>query len=179
MPPGAPMNDESTEPAAAAPTATILVVDDDASNLESVARIFQKEFFAVLTARNGEGALDLLRHEHVNVLVTDLAMPGLSGTDLLRACKAVSPETEVVLMTAYGTVETAVGAMKEGAYDFLTKPLRKHALVKSVQKALEKQQLVEENRALRARVAQLAPAGGLVGNSPAFRATMDIVRQAA
>ncbi len=162
-----------------APQPTILVVDDEAANLESVARTFQKEGLRALEAPTGEAALDLLRKERVDVLVTDLSMPGMSGVDLLRASRTVSPETEVVLMTAYGTVETAVSAMKEGAYDFLTKPLKRHQLVKSVQKALEKRHLLEENKRLRARVAQLAPGGGMVGNSPAFRATMDIVRQAA
>jgi len=157
----------------------VLVVDDEAANLESVARIFQKEGLRTATAPSGEKGLEILRQERVNVLVTDLQMPGMSGVDLLRAARTVSPDTEVVLMTAYGTVETAVEAMKEGAYDFLTKPLKRHNLVKSVRKALEKQELVEENKRLRARVAQLSKAGGIVGASPAFRAMMDIVRQAA
>jgi len=168
---------DTTSTESAAPL--ILVVDDEASNLESVARIFQKEGLRTRTATHGEQALDVLRRERVNVLVTDLQMPGMSGVDLLRATRAISPETEVVLMTAYGTVGTAVEAMKEGAYDFLTKPLKRHALVKGVRKALEKQALVEENKRLRARVVQLSRAGGIVGASPAFRATMDIVRQAA
>ena len=110
------------------------------------------------------------------MLLTDLMMPGMSGAELLKAAKAVSPETEVVLMTAYGTVETAVQAMKEGAYDFITKPLKRHAIVKVVRKALEKQALVAENRALKERLAEFAPAAG--GRSSArarpFRAVMDI-----
>lgn len=158
---------------------TVLVVDDEAANRDSVVRIFQKEGLRTLAAPNGEEALDLLRRERINVVVTDLMMPGISGQDLLKAAHTVSPETEVVLMTAYGTVETAVEAMKEGAYDFLTKPLKRHQLVKSVRKALEKQELVEENKRLRARVALLSKPGGIVGTSPAFRSTMDIVRQAA
>jgi two-component system response regulator HydG len=158
---------------------TILVVDDDAANLDSVARIFQKEGLRALVAESGERALELLRQEPVAVVITDLMMPGMSGVDLLKAARAIAPEVEVVLMTAYGTVEKAVAAMNEGAFDFLTKPLKRHSLVKSVFKALEKRQLVEENRRLRAQVAELSPAGGIVGQSPAFRAMMDIVRQAA
>ncbi len=83
-------------------------------------------------------------------------------------------------MTAYGTVETAVAAMKEGAYDFITKPLKRHAIVKSVRQALERASLVAENRALKARLAELAPGvGGLVGDAPAFRAVLETLRQAA
>ena len=165
----------STAPAAP----TVLVVDDDASNLDSGERIFQMAGLRTLGAESGERALELLRQEPVAVVITDLMMPAMSGVDLLKAVHALAPEVEVVLMTAYGTVEKAVAAMKEGAYDFLTKPLKRHSLVKSVWKALEKRQLVEENRRLRAQVAELSPAGGIVGQSPAFKAMMDIVRQAA
>jgi two-component system response regulator HydG len=121
------------------------------------------------------------RREHPSVVVTDLMMPGMSGESLLRALKAVSPEIEVVLMTAYGTVESAVAAMKEGAYDFITKPLKRQAVVKSVRQALEKSSLVAENRALRARLAALEPGGdgGLLGSAPAFHAMLETLRQVA
>jgi two-component system response regulator HydG len=165
------------------PATTVLVVDDDQANLESVARIFQREGLEVLTAGNGKEGLELLRRPEVRVLVTDLMMPVMDGQELLRAARAVRPDVEVVLMTAYGTVETAVAAMKDGAYDFITKPLKRHALVKSVEKALEKQALVAENRDLKARLAEMgaaAPGGkAIVGQAPAFRAFMDMLRQAA
>ncbi len=154
----------------------ILLVDDDASHLESLERIFQKEGLRTLTAREATAALEHVRREKVAVVLTDLSMPGPSGVDLLRGVKAISPETEVVLMTAFGTVEVAVGAMKEGAYDFITKPIKRHHVVAVVRKALEKQALVAENEVLRARLDGL---GAVVGVSPAFRATMDLVRQAA
>jgi len=170
---------ENQTPISPADRPTVLVVDDELANLDSVTRIFEKEGLRTLSASSGEQALALLQQQQVDVLVTDLMMPGISGVDLLRACRSVSPETEVVLMTAHGTVETAVEAMKEGAYDFLTKPLKRHSLVKSVRKALEKLELVKENKQLRARVQQLSRPGGVVGQSAAWRATMDIVRQAA
>ena len=105
-------------------------------------------------------------------MVTDLMMPGMDGQELLKAARAIRPDVEVVLMTAYGTVETAVAAMKDGAYDFITKPLKRHALVKAVQKALEKQALVAENTSLKAKLAEIGASGGraMVGQSPAFRA---------
>jgi two-component system, NtrC family, response regulator HydG len=158
----------------------VLIVDDEKSNLESLGKIFEREGWRVALAGSGLAALEAVRREPVSVVVTDLMMPGMSGEELLRAVKAVSPETEVVLMTAYGTVETAVAAMKEGAYDFITKPVKRHAIVKTVRQALEKASLVAENRALKARLAVLAPGtGGLLGDAPAFRAVLETLRQAA
>jgi two-component system response regulator HydG len=161
--------------------ATVLVVDDDQANLESVARIFQHEGLSVLTAPDGRAGLEALRRPEVKVLVTDLMMPGLDGQELLKASRAMRPDVEVVLMTAYGTVETAVSAMKDGACDFITKPLKRHALVRTVSKALEKQALLAENEQLKAKLAELGAPGGrtLVGQSPAFRAMVDTLRQAA
>jgi two-component system response regulator HydG len=159
-------------------SSTVLVVDDDRANLESVCRIFQKEGVQTLAASNGQEALELLRRPEVGVVVTDLMMPGVDGQALLTAARAMRPDVEVVLMTAYATVETAVAAMRDGAYDFITKPLKRHSLVKTVQKAMEKQALVAENRDLKAQLAALGPRT-LVGQSPAFRAFMDVLTQAA
>ncbi|MGB8929803.1 MAG: response regulator, partial [Anaeromyxobacteraceae bacterium] len=158
----------------------VLIVDDERSNLESLARIFEREAWRVALAEAAVPALEIVRRDRPAVVVTDLMMPGMSGEELLRAVKALAPETEVVMMTAHGTVETAVAAMKEGAYDFITKPFKKAAVVKSVRQALEKASLVAENRSLRARLAALAPgAGGLLGDAPAFRAALDTIRQVA
>jgi len=160
---------------------TILVVDDDLANLESVSRIFQREGLNTLCATTGKEALELLRKPEVSAMVTDLMMPGMDGQELLKLARTIRPDVEVVLMTAYATIETAVAAMKEGAYDFITKPLKRHALIKSVQKALEKQALIAENRDLKARLADLGAPGGrtIVGQSPAFRAFMGMLKQAA
>jgi len=160
----------------------VLIVDDDRSNLESLTRIFTREGWGVACASSGTEALELVRRDHPSVVVTDLMMPGMGGGELLRTVKAIAPETEVVLVTAYGTVEAAVSAMKEGAYDFITKPVKRHAVVKSVRQAMERASLVAENRALRAKLAELAhgeAAGGLVGAAPTFRAALDTLRQVA
>jgi two-component system response regulator HydG len=163
------------------PPTTVLVVDDDRANLDSVARIFQREGLETLTASNGTEALELLRRPEVSIMVTDLMMPGMDGQELLKASRTIRPDVEVVLMTAYGTVETAVAAMKDGAYDFITKPLKRHSLVKAIQKALERHELAAENRVLKAKLAEMGSPGGraMVGQSPAFRAMMDTLRQAA
>jgi len=157
---------------------TLLVVDDEASNLESLERIFAREGLQVVTARDGREGLEILRKRRIDVLLTDLMMPQVSGVDLLKATRQISPETEVVLMTAYGTVEAAVEAMREGAYDFITKPLKRAHVVRVVEKALEKQSLLVENRTLRAQL-EAARRRPIVGQSLAMRRTLEMVQQAA
>ena len=160
------------------PGRVVLVVDDEPGIVESLDKIFRREGFTVLTATDGNAGLELLRRHRVGVLLSDLMMPGTSGMDLLRAAKTVAPETEVVLMTAYGTVETAVDAMKEGAYDFVAKPLKRAHVVRVVKNALEKQTLLTENRALKAQLTERRRRS-IIGTSLPWRRTMDIVHQAA
>ncbi len=164
--------------AAPADAGVVLVVDDEPAIVESLTKIFRRESLHVLSATDSTTALDILRRHRVGVLLTDLMMPQTSGMDLLRVAKTIAPETEVVLMTAYGTVETAVDAMKEGAYDFVTKPLKRAHVVRIVRNALEKQSLLVENRSLRAQLAEKRRRQ-IIGTSLAWRRTMDIVMQAA
>jgi len=175
-------NDElspSSRPSAdAGADITVLVVDDEASNLASLEKIFQREGMRVFTADGAKSALELVRRHRVQVVLTDLMMPGTSGAELLRALKEVSPDTEVVLMTAYGTVETAVQAMRDGAYDFVEKPLKRMTIVKSVRKAAERHSLVAENRSLRQEI-KLLTNREIVGQSPALRRVLDVATQAA
>ena len=170
--------DEPQELRASAESGIVLVVDDEAAIVESLTKIFRREGLNVLSATDGTAGLDLLRKHRVGVLLTDLMMPQTTGMDLLRAAKTIAPETEVVLMTAYGTVETAVDAMKEGAYDFVTKPLKRAHVVRIVRNALEKQSLLVENRSLKAQLAEKRRRA-IIGTSLAWRRTMDIVMQAA
>jgi two-component system response regulator HydG len=156
----------------------VLVVDDEPSNLTSLRKIFEREGMRVLTAENAKDALEVARKHRVAVVLTDLMMPGANGVELLRAMKEVSPDTEVVLMTAYGTVETAVQAMREGAYDFVEKPLKRMSIVKSVEKAAERQSLVAENRSLKQEL-RLLTNREIVGQSPALRRVLDVATQAA
>jgi two-component system, NtrC family, response regulator HydG len=157
---------------------TLVIADDDKNNVLALEKVFQKEGFDVLTASDGAEALELVRSRNADVLLTDLMMPGMSGVDLLGAAKAALPEIEVVLMTAYGTVEAAVTAMKRGAYDFVEKPVKRQVIVKTVRKALEKRSLVVENRALKTRLMKFEKRS-IVGNAPAFRRIMEVALQAA
>jgi two-component system response regulator HydG len=161
---------------------TVLVVDDEAGNRESLERIFSREGYRVLVADSGRRALDVCRAHRVHVVVTDLMMPGMTGMELLKALATVAPDAEVVLMTAYGTIETAVEAMRGGAYDFVEKPLKRMQIVKSVEKALERRALVVENKSLKDELSALRSspsARSVVGSSSALRAAIEVAVQAA
>ncbi len=169
-----------TQPSAPRPARApvVLVVDDEPSIVEALERVLVKEGLQVRCAATGQHALEILRSQPVHVMITDLRMPGMMGDDLLKAVKAITPEVEVIVMTAYGTIENAVEVMKLGAYDFLAKPLKRAAIVAAVRKALDKQALVAENRQLRAQLAAVTKRP-IVGNSQMMRATLEIARQAA
>ncbi|MEE9386288.1 MAG: sigma-54 dependent transcriptional regulator [Nannocystaceae bacterium] len=160
------------------PASTVMVVDDEPSIVEALRKVLGKEGYHVLTAGNGREALALLRRGLVHVMISDLRMPGMEGTDLLKAVKAITPEVEVVVMTAYGTVENAVETMKLGAYDFVSKPVKRATIVAAVRKALDKQALVVENRELREQLAAVRTRT-IVGNSQVMRATLEMAEQAA
>lgn len=146
----------------------ILVVDDEPSHRDSLKRIFERAGYQTDIAEDGNAALSILRNQRIDIVLTDLVMPRMDGQELLRAVQAMQPETDVILMTAYGTVENAVNAMREGAYDFITKPVKRNEVLACVRRAVQKQALVVENRSLRAQLAQSRGPDGLIGNSAAM-----------
>jgi two-component system response regulator HydG len=176
--PAAVAPEEPVRENAFAEAITVLVVDDERSNVESLEKIFAREGMRVLSAPDAKRALEIVRSHRVHVVLTDLMMPGTTGLELLRAVKQVVPDVEVVLMTAYGSVEVAVSAMRDGAYDFVEKPLKRVSIVKSVRKAAEKQKLVAENRSLKAEIKRLVHRE-IIGSSPALRRVIDVATQAA
>ncbi|MEO8595899.1 MAG: sigma-54 dependent transcriptional regulator [Candidatus Solibacter sp.] len=144
---------------------SILVVDDD----ESLRRITQMQLedagYPVTTASSGDEGLRLVEEGGPALVITDLKMPGMSGLELLKAVRANHPQTAVVLVTAFGTVQTAVAAMKAGAYDYITKPIDYEELLLVVQRAVEHQQLVEEVRTLRTSLDQKYGFESIIGQS--------------
>jgi len=159
--------------------ASILVADDEPGMRESIARALRREGFHVISAEDGAVALATLRTAPVDLLIADLRMPGLDGLELLRAVRLLAPETEVIVLSGHGTVEEAVEAMKEGAYDFLTKPFDRAPLVRVVRQALDRRGLVLENRRLQRRLDDLAGAGEIVGTGPAILEVLRLVKQVA
>ncbi|MDP2702742.1 MAG: response regulator, partial [Candidatus Rokubacteria bacterium] len=128
--------------------ATLLVADDDEAVRLSLERTLTREGYGVVLAADGQAALDRLRQGGIDLLLSDLKMPGLTGLELLKLAKEVAPDVDVILLTAFGTVEEAVRAMKDGAIDFLTKPLQRAQLLRVVRQALERRSLIQQNRAL-------------------------------
>jgi DNA-binding NtrC family response regulator len=152
----------------------ILVVDDQPDFTRGMVRLLAAPFPGVdiLEAGSGEAALAILRKRPVRVLLTDLRMPGLSGLDLLARALELDPTVSVVLLTGHGDIETAVSALKSGAYDFLTKPVETDRLTAVLAKALERGRLLIENIRLRSLVTAASEAPGLagmLGESPAMR----------
>jgi two-component system response regulator HydG len=158
---------------------TLLVADDDPGLRESLERTLTREGYRVVLASDGRAALERVQAGGVDLIVTDLKMPGLTGLELLRAAKAIMPDVDVILLTAFGTVEEAVKAMKDGAYDFLTKPFRREQLIKLIDKALERRELIEQNRALKKQLEDIRAKGQMIGASPSFRRMMTLIEQIA
>ncbi|HET7875103.1 MAG TPA: sigma-54 dependent transcriptional regulator [Methylomirabilota bacterium] len=159
--------------------ATLLVADDDPAVRLSLERTLTREGYAVVLAPDGQAALERLKAGGVDLVLSDLKMPGLTGLELLREAKAAAPDVDVIMLTAFGTVEEAVKAMKDGAIDFLTKPFQRAQLIKVVRQALERRALIAQNRALQERLDDLLRQGTVIGASPAFRRMMMLVDQVA
>jgi len=157
----------------------ILVVDDEATQRELVCGYLKKQGFEVFSAPSAERALELFRQEPVELILTDQRMPNLSGLDLLRAAQAINPETSVIVMTAYGNIESAVAAMKAGAADYLTKPLHLEELLQKIQRIRERCRLYEENRELREELKERHRIEGIIGESGQMLEVISLVQRVA
>ena len=157
----------------------ILVVDDERGLCAGLQEALRREGYAVDAATDPLVALSLTDEKLYNLVVSDLKMPQLGGLELLARVKARAPDTLFILMTAYGTVENAVEAMKQGAYDYLTKPVDLQRLRALVLKALEFQAVVAENQELRLRLQRTAEPGLLAGTSEALRAVVRAIDEVA
>lgn len=159
---------------------TILIVDDETSVRESLARVLEKEGYRALTAGSGNEAQALTEHEDIALVLTDLRMPEMSGIELLRHLKQAKPDIEVILITGHGTIERAVEAMREGAYDFITKPFKRNDILRVVEKALEKRELTRENRLLREQLESVQKfETKFIGESPQVKRMLELIRRVA
>jgi two-component system, NtrC family, response regulator HydG len=133
----------------------ILVVDNGETIRETLMKILERDGYQVLTAEDGQAALEILRESKINLIISDVCMPRLDGNKLLRMAKNIFPEVEVILMTGHGKSEMGLEALKEGAFDFIQKPFSRLTLTKTVRQALEKQAMAQEMRILKERVREL------------------------
>jgi DNA-binding NtrC family response regulator len=157
----------------------VLVVDDDESLRRVTQMHLEESGLTVSTASNGERALSMLRSSPQDLVITDLKMPGISGLELLKKIRREHPEIVVFLITAYGTVESAVEAMKAGAYDYLIKPVHPEELKLCVAKALDHFQLLEQVRILRSTLDQKYGFENILGKSKALLSVLDQAARAA
>ena len=160
-------------------TSRILVVDDEDSLRRVLQVQLEQDGYSVVTAASAQQAFSLLQLRGYDLVITDLRMPGLSGMEVLKQVKSQYSETVVIVLTAFGSVETAVEAMKAGAYDFLTKPVHPDELSLVVARALDHLRLIEEVRALRANLNQKYGFENIRGNSDALLHVLDVAARAA
>jgi DNA-binding NtrC family response regulator len=157
----------------------ILVIDDDTSLRRVLEYNLQEAGYAVATAASGEEGLAMFDEVNPSLVITDMKMPGMDGMQVLKEVKGRSPETLVMVITAFGTVDIAVEAMKSGAYDYITKPFNRDELRLAVAKALQFSGLAVENKRLKGELADLVDFRSLVGSSAAMEKVFGIVRKVA
>jgi two-component system NtrC family response regulator/two-component system response regulator HydG len=157
----------------------VVVIDDEVNAVAALETLLREDGYEVAGAHDARAGLALLERLDADVVLTDLRMPGMDGLELLAKVKEIRPDTMVIVMTAYGTVKTAVKAMKMGAEDYLGKPIDVEEVELVLQRALDKKRLLEETRILRDRVQTKYRFENLVGESPEMLAAFKIIQQVA
>lgn len=158
---------------------SLLVVDDEKNIREGLAQLFSLEGYEVRTAQDGMEAKTIIDTEDVDVVITDYKMGRMSGLDLLQHVVTTHPGLPVIILTAHGTVDKAVEAMRQGAFDFVAKPPNMDHLVNLVRRALETRELYRTNQELRAEVETMRARSYIIGKSPAMKRIFDLVRKVA
>lgn len=153
----------------------ILIVDDELIVRESLTKWFREDGFRVESAENAAAALRKLQAGRWNLMLVDIKMPGMDGIELLQRVRETNKNVIVIVITAFATVDTAVKALKEGAYDYITKPIDPDYLDHLIEKALTQQQLTQENQKLRDTVSELATAGEIIGDSPEMTKVLELI----
>jgi two-component system response regulator PilR (NtrC family)/two-component system response regulator HydG len=158
---------------------SVLVVDDDAAMREMVVSLLDDQGIQARSAASAAEAMERLADFDCDVVLSDIRMPGRTGIELLGEIRELRPDTPVVLMTAFGSIDSAVEAMHAGAFDYVTKPFQRDALMLRLERAFERRALEEENRRLRRAVDQTSSMGELIGQSPAMREIFALIRKIA
>jgi len=146
---------------------------------EMLVSLFKERGFAVQQAASADEALDRLRDVEYDVVLSDIKMPGRSGIEMVGEIREMRPETPVVLMTAFGSIDSVIESMRAGAFDYITKPFESESVMLTIDRAIERRALEEENRRLRRAVDQTSAFGDLIGASPAMREIFALIRKVA
>jgi len=158
---------------------SILIVDDEEIIRESLSFILHKEGFQVVEAANGRIALDLVRSGSFDLVLTDLEMPEMKGIELLEHITQISPETLVVIITAYGSIDTAIASLRKGAVDYILKPVEFDELLLKIRRLLTDRRLTIENKILRSELHRQYDFENIVGKSPAMQKVFDTIKKIA
>lgn len=159
------------------PKYKILIVDDEESLREFLEIMLKREGYDITTASDGEKALKLMKKQNFDAIITDLQMPKIHGMEVLKQAKDMDPEVVVIVITAFGSTESAVEAMKLGAYDYITKPFKIDEIKLIVQKALEKRILSQENIQLKKELGSIYTFGNLVGSAASMVKIYDLIQR--
>ncbi len=157
----------------------ILIVDDEKNYPMIIGELLQEEGYTSLTASSGMEALDILKTELIDLVLTDVKMPGMSGIQLLEKIKEINPDIPVIIMTAYGSVEKAVEAMHKGAYTFILKPFENQALIAHIAKAISVYRIVQENSFLRDAVSSRYSFDNIIGKSKPMQEIYELIKKVA
>jgi len=157
----------------------ILIVDDEDQMRELLAKILEKNGYQVTPAADGGSALGLLEKESMDLVVTDVRMPGMDGMEALKAIKELNPDTGVIIMTAFGSIDQAVQAVKEGAHDYISKPFKIDEMLLTIRKALEERRLRREVTTLRQELRTRYHFENLIGKSRAMQEVFRLIEQVA
>jgi DNA-binding NtrC family response regulator len=160
----------------------VLIVDDEKNIREGLGKALELEDYNVFLAADGKEALAIINTEEVDLIITDLKMPEMSGEELLKKVASAYPTVPVIILTGHGTIESAVNAMRDGAYDFITKPLNLDRLSLLVKRALQNRELVLQHRALQEEIDLIGERNRyakIIGKSPQMRRVMEVVEQVA
>lgn len=158
---------------------TIMIVDDETNYLVVLEALLGPEGYEIVTSARAHDALEMVRGSDLDLVIADMKMPGMNGMELLEECKKINPELPVIIMTAYGTIETAVEAMKKHAYDYITKPFQNEQLKLTIKKALKNYRLIKENKLLSEALADRFTHGNIVGKSKPMLKIYDIIDKVA
>jgi DNA-binding NtrC family response regulator len=157
----------------------LLVVDDDAAMRQMLASLFEDQGYAVREAASANEAIERVGEFDFDAVLSDIRMPGKTGIEMVGELRELRPSTPVILMTAFGSIDSAIDAMRAGAFDYITKPFEPETALITVERALERRALEQENRRLRRAVDQTTSFGDLIGVSPAMRDIFALIRKVA
>ncbi|MFZ1291099.1 MAG: sigma-54 dependent transcriptional regulator [Melioribacteraceae bacterium] len=157
----------------------ILIADDEKGIRDSLQMILSEEGFQTIAVSDGLEALEQIKNNEFQLVISDIKMPGMDGIELLEKCSKISPETYFIMMTAYASVDTAIGALRNGAYDYLLKPVEFDDILNKIKRLLDFKKLSDENKFLRQKIAAKADFENIIGKSEPMKKIFNIISQVA